>query len=110
MSKEKKPDGKPSGRIAFDDRGNATWEWQTDTGTFTREIDTKRMKALQESAAAGLAPEPSAVTDAGSDPYSSADRSSTTEGRTTRRTLNDMRQLSEQIIRDRAAKKLPPKT
>lgn len=108
MSKPTKPDTEPSGRIAFDDRGNATWEWRTDTGTFSREIDTQRLKALQEAAATHLAQDSSAVPDAGTDPYSSADRSLSPEKpEAPRRTLSDMRELSEQIKRARAGKKSP---
>lgn|SRR5579872_958568 len=105
MSKEKKPEIEPSGRIAFDDRGNATWEWRTDTGTFSREIDTQRLKALQESTASTLAPEGERP-EAGMDPYSSADRLATpSKPSAPRRTLNDMRHLSEQIKLARLRKK-----
>ena len=43
MSKPSKNDSQaaPSGRIAFDDRGKAVWEWRTDTGTFKTDIDTQ---------------------------------------------------------------------
>lgn len=103
--KEKKQEIEPSGRIAFDDRGNATWEWRTDTGTFSREIDTQRLKALQESTASSLAPEVERP-EIGIDPYSSADRPSIPEKPgAPRRTLNDMRHLSEQIKRSRLNKK-----
>jgi|SRR6185437_4947757 len=107
MSKEKKPNTEPSGRIAFDERGNATWEWRTDTGTFSREIDTQRLKALQESTSASLEPDVSTPAQSGADPYSSADRPTPLQQPAPRRTLNDMRELSEQIKRARAAKKPP---
>ena len=108
MSQEKKPDTEPTGRITFDERGNATWEWRTDTGTFSREIDTQRLKALQESTSAHLQPDASPASVSGMDPYSSADRSTPPdEPAAPRRTLNDMRELSEQIKRARAAKKSP---
>jgi len=106
VSKPKKPDTEPSGRIAFDDRGNATWEWRTDTGTFSREIDTQRLKALQEAAAKDLASDSPTASDSGVDPYSSVDRPIAPEKpEASRRTLNDMRELSEQIKRARAKKK-----
>ncbi len=35
-----------SGRAVWDDRGNSTWEWQTQPGVFTRDIDTVQLKAL----------------------------------------------------------------
>lgn len=38
---------KSSGRVAFDARGNATWEWQTSTGVFGREVSTQRLNKLE---------------------------------------------------------------
>ena len=35
-----------SGRAVWDDRGNSTWEWQTQPGVFSREIDTQQLKVL----------------------------------------------------------------
>ncbi len=40
---------KSSGRVAFDARGNPTWEWQTSTGVFGREVSTQRLKKLEAS-------------------------------------------------------------
>jgi hypothetical protein len=37
---------KKSGRVSFDSRGNAVWEWAMNTGIFKRDIDTKRLEAL----------------------------------------------------------------
>jgi hypothetical protein len=37
---------KKSGRVSFDSRGNAVWEWALKTGIFKRDIDTKRLEAL----------------------------------------------------------------
>lgn len=106
MSKQKKPATEPSGRIAFDDRGNATWEWRTDPGTFSRDIDTHRLKALQEATATNLAPDSPTSPDSGIDPYSNADRPlSTGKPEAPRRTLSDMRELSEQIKRSRSTKR-----
>jgi hypothetical protein len=103
----KSPETEPTGRIVFDERGNATWEWRTDTGTFSREIDTQRLKALQESTATRLGQD-SCVPDPGMDPYSSAARPlSAATGKAPRRTLNDMRKLSREIKRARAAGKVP---
>jgi hypothetical protein len=42
----KSPDGKKSGRVQFDARGNAVWEWSVATGAFGREVSTERMKKL----------------------------------------------------------------
>jgi hypothetical protein len=44
-----KTDAKSSGRVAFDARGNPTWEWQTSTGVFGREVSTQRLKKLEAS-------------------------------------------------------------
>jgi hypothetical protein len=37
---------KRSGRIAYDDRGNSVWEWQLETGVYSRDISTQRLKKL----------------------------------------------------------------
>jgi hypothetical protein len=37
----------PTGRVQFDDRGNAVWEWAVGTGTFGREVSTARLKKLE---------------------------------------------------------------
>jgi hypothetical protein len=36
-----------SGRVTFDERGNAVWEWSMSTGIFGRNVDTKRLKKLE---------------------------------------------------------------
>ena len=36
-----------SGRVRFDARGNAVWEWQTETGKFSTEINTQRLRKLE---------------------------------------------------------------
>jgi len=39
--------GEPrSGRAVWDARGNSTWEWQTQPGVFTRDVDTVQLKVL----------------------------------------------------------------
>lgn len=38
-----------SGRVAFDERGNSIWEWQTAPGVFSREISSQQLKALEAS-------------------------------------------------------------
>jgi hypothetical protein len=87
-----KPDPK-SGRVAFDERGMPTWEWRVDTGTFSRDIDTQRLRQLQEEAAMTLEDGP--VPSWGADPYSSV--APVAPQKTPRRTLDDMRKLSEEI-------------
>ena len=39
-----------SGRVQFDDRGQAVWEWAVQTGMFDRNASTQRVRALSESA------------------------------------------------------------
>jgi hypothetical protein len=40
-----RPDG--SGRAAFDHRGDAVWEWHTETGNFSRSVSTTRVQKLE---------------------------------------------------------------
>lgn len=39
-------DSKRSGRISYDERGNSVWEWQLETGVYSRDITTQRLKKL----------------------------------------------------------------
>ena len=111
MSKTAKPESQvPStGRIAFDDRGNAVWQWRSDTGTFKSDIDTRKVRALQEATTAQLGGEAQVAAPAtpppSNDPYSTADSHHLLEKKAPRRTLDDMRKLSEEIKRARALKK-----
>jgi hypothetical protein len=41
---------KSSGRVKFDDRGNAIWEWQLGTGSFGGEVSTQTLKKLEHPA------------------------------------------------------------
>jgi hypothetical protein len=43
-------DGKGTGRVKFDDRGNAVWEWSVATGAFGREVSTERLQKLEHPA------------------------------------------------------------
>jgi hypothetical protein len=99
MSMAKDPDPK-SGRVAFDERGRSTWEWRTDTGTFSPDIDSKRLRQLQEDAATTLKEDVPPIE--GVDPYSVSAPSATAKA--PRRTLDDMRKLSEEIKRSRQRK------
>src|SRR5437660_199264 len=38
-----------SGRVAWDERGNSTWEWQTRPGVFTRDIEPEQLLKLEAS-------------------------------------------------------------
>jgi len=40
------PDDQRSGRISYDDRGNSVWEWKLETGVYSRDINTQRLKKL----------------------------------------------------------------
>jgi hypothetical protein len=71
-----------------------------DTGTFSRDIDTQRLRQLQEDAAVTLKDEPTLPV--GVDPYSVT--TPVVSQTTPRRTLDDMRKLSEEIKRSRQRK------
>ena len=39
-------DAKRSGRAGIDERGNTVWEWQLETGVYSRDISTQKLKKL----------------------------------------------------------------
>jgi hypothetical protein len=41
---------KSTGRVKFDSRGNAVWEWQVATGAFGLEVSTQRLQKLENPA------------------------------------------------------------
>lgn len=55
-----RPPGAPaqrqSGRVRFDSRGQAVWEWSVQTGMFDRNASTQRIRSLTETPLS-LAPE-----------------------------------------------------
>ena len=75
-----KADAKGTGRVKFDDRGNAIWEWSVATGAFGHEVTTERLHKL-EHPSLSLADDASATSDTvrpnplgtkkGYDPYDS---------------------------------------
>jgi hypothetical protein len=93
---------KPRGRPVSDERGNASWEW---SGGF--EVDTALLKALTDGLSLdGALPQADSPKSAEQDPYNkrlaSAPIAETASGR---RTLDDMRRLSDEIRRKRQNKK-----
>lgn len=65
-------DSKRSGRIAYDERGNSVWEWQLETGVYSRDITTQRLKKLDLNdlsiAETATHPRPPGLTDPPVDP------------------------------------------
>lgn len=126
-----KEDEKRSGRVSFDERGNSVWEWQLETGVYSKDVSTQRLKKLEldelsiaETAinerptglAAGVNPKKAPGT--GFNPYDNTPRTGGgaspydtartlgdkihDEPKTQRpRTLDDMRKLSEAIKKDK---------
>jgi hypothetical protein len=99
-----------SGRVTFDSRGNAVWEWSMATGAFGREVDTKRLEKLaakdlkiMEDPAKPASQGPAApkADDRGSDPYNTAGdavgRQANPPGKPT-----DLRKLGEWIKQQKA--------
>jgi hypothetical protein len=90
---------KSTGRVKFDDRGNAVWEWQLATGAFGVEVSTQRLQKLEHPALsiADDAPTPFETvrsnplgTKKGYDPYDSGRL-----GRKPPPAKKDLRKLSE---------------
>ena len=46
LPSEPKPENKSSGRVAFDARGNPIWEWQLETGVYSRDVTTQKLRKL----------------------------------------------------------------
>ncbi|NJM39969.1 MAG: hypothetical protein HC853_03925 [Anaerolineae bacterium] len=125
MSGQKPPDGddKPedrrSGRVTFDERGNAVWEWSMSTGIFGRNVDTKRLKKL-EANDLKLAEDPAPAHKAapmhpvkpagGFDPYNSSGTAPRAPpGKPVATKPKDLRRLSEWIQLQKTLGKKPAK-
>jgi hypothetical protein len=107
MSKKFDPHA-PSGRIAFDARGNAVWQWRTESGDFKSDVDTQTVRAIQNATDVNLGDPPATCSPSqpvNHDPYSTA--GAPRGQKSPRRTLDDMRKLSEEIKRARDPKKTP---
>lgn len=89
----KKPESKLSGRAVVDEKGNQRWVWDSRE----ENVDTAVVRALGEGLSLeGSGPAPSGQ---GSNPYDRADMTPADPPGTKRRTLDDMRKLSESIKR-----------
>ena len=74
--KDKPPQGpddnKRSGRAGVDERGNTVWEWQLETGVYSRDITTQRLKKLDlgdlSIAETAKHPTPSGLSEKGAEP------------------------------------------
>jgi hypothetical protein len=90
---------KSTGRVKFDERGNAVWEWQVATGAFGLEVSTQRLKKLQNKSLAIAEDAPTPFdkvranphgTKKGYDPYDSGRL-----GKTQKAPQKDLQRLSE---------------
>jgi hypothetical protein len=50
LPSSKEAGDKSTGRVKFDERGNAVWEWQVETGAFGVEVSTQRLQKLEHPA------------------------------------------------------------
>ena len=98
--------GKPSGRVAFDERGNASWDWQSESNGLEGEIDTQQLKTI----GADLSYEGEQVPDGAPshDPYNRTAPPQSDLSSPKKRTLDDLRRLSEEIIAERRKKNRGP--
>ncbi len=85
--------GAPSGRVAFDDRGNATWEWRSEAAGLGGDIDTGRLKAI----GADLSIACDRVPETPHDPYNRSAPAPSGQARPRKRSLDDLRRLSQEI-------------
>jgi hypothetical protein len=89
-----KPDKTISGRAVPNEQGNVTWEWQTDIT-----VDTVVVHSLGENLTLNDAE--SRLHGRGTNPYDQPSTVTSREGTARRRTLDDMRLLSEDIKRSK---------
>ena len=91
----KKVPNKLSGRAVADEKGNQRWVWDSDAGN----VDTAVVRSLGEELT--LEGPPAPAKPQGSNPYDRGDTTSVEEAPRKRRTLDDMRKLSESIKRNK---------
>jgi hypothetical protein len=111
FSVSKKPDDAEdkSGRVTFDERGQPVWQWRVDTGEYRSDVDTMKVRQIQEEVNVTLK-EDEPVAPTGFDPYGRSSepprsfrpKAPPPQAPKPRRTLDDMRKLSEEIKRQRA--------
>lgn len=126
------PGEKRSGRVGFDDRGNSVWEWQLETGVYSRDVNTQRLKKLDldelsiadtaiNKKPTGFKPDGKPTSGefnpydrsppigGGSSPYDTAralgDKLADRPKEQPKRTLDDMRKLSEAIKKQKQGEK-----
>jgi hypothetical protein len=109
MTKSTKPgDQASTGRVSFNGRGDTVWESRTDSGQFEADIDTQELKVLQDTTdvkpSDDNATQPEQRPD--NNPYATLDTLHTLSRKKPRRTLDDMRKLSEEIKKARTDKKV----
>lgn len=96
-------DALPSGRVQFDDRGNAVWEWSVATGRFCQEVSGESLRRLEHPALAIAADAPAPGATAKTNPtgavrgYDPYDSSGIDKKPAPPRRKKDLRRLSEWI-------------
>jgi hypothetical protein len=93
---------KKSGRAITDERGNSVWEWQTDTGSFKRDIDTQQLKRFQNTGLS-LTDTSGKRSDIGPHDNSAVAPTRPEEVATKppRKSIDDLRKLSEEIKQEK---------
>lgn len=95
----------PSGRVVIDERGNSVWEWRNPDGTYSRTTDTQRLRTLEienyEIDETRKQKQPDFTSYFGLDTGKTTPDLKADAPKSQRRSLDDMRRLSEEIKRKR---------
>lgn len=86
----------PSGRVAFDDRGNATWEWHGEAARVGGAIDTEQLREIAGDLSCE-APDHGPGGATAHDPYNRVTAPESNRPRPKKRSIDDLRRLSEEI-------------